>query len=171
MNALIVALRLIHIVLGSLWVGAVVFTAVFLGPAVQETGPDGAKVIAALQRRGLMTALPIIAIATLLSGLWLYWQDTGHFQVAYVTSPVGLAFGLGGAAAIIAFAIGISVMRPAMNRTAALVATMGSAPEPERSQRMAEIQRLRARGAVANRIVAGLLVAAVAAMAVARYIR
>jgi hypothetical protein len=91
-------------------------------------------------------------------------------QPAYVTSPGGLAFGLGGVAALAAYVIGITVMRPAMLRAVALgQAAAGAAPE-ERERLGAEIQRLRVRGAVMARWVAGLLVATVAAMSVARYL-
>lgn len=166
----LIVLRLIHVVLGALWVGMMVFTAFFLGPAIQDAGPDGGKVMAALQRRGLMTVTPILALGTLLSGIWLYWRVSGGFQSGYVTSPGGLAFGLGGAAALLAYGIGMIVMRPSMLRVAALAQTLDSATPREREERMAEMQRLRARGAAVSRWVAGLLVAAVAAMAVGRYL-
>jgi hypothetical protein len=157
---LIATLRLLHIVLGALWVGTVVFTTFFLTPAVQDTGPDGGKVMAALVRRGVMTVLPLLALGTLLTGIWLYWRASAGFAPAYVATRSGLAFGLGGAAAIVAYAIGLTVMRPAMLRATALAQTHGpSAPE---------VQRLRARGAAAARVVATLLLAATAAMALAR---
>src|ERR687891_2534230 len=99
----LILLRLVHVVFGALWVGMVVFTTFFLAPAVQDTGPDGGKVMAALQRRGIMTAMPIFALGTLLSGIWLYWRLSGGFQAGYLTSPSGLPFGLGGAAGLLAY--------------------------------------------------------------------
>ena len=167
---LIIILRLLHIVLGAVWVGMAVFTAFFLSPAFQEAAPDGAKVMAALQRRGMMTVMPILALGTLLSGIWLYWRVSGGFQSGYLTSPGGLAFGLGGATAILAYGIGMTVMRPSMMRAMTLGQTLSSATPAEREQRMAEMQRLRARGAAAGRWVGLLLIAAVAAMAVGRYV-
>src|ERR687891_465683 len=53
----LILLRLVHVVFGALWVGMVVFTTFFLAPAVQDTGPDGGKVMAALQRRGISPRL------------------------------------------------------------------------------------------------------------------
>lgn len=170
MDLLMIALRLAHVVLGALWVGMVVFTAIFLTPAIQQAGPDGAKVMVALQRRGILTVMPILAFGTLISGIWLYWRASGGFQAGYVTSPGGLAFGLGGVASLAAYALGIAVMRPAMLRAVALAQAAGVATPEEREGRAAEIQRLRARGATAGRWVAALLVGAVAAMGVARYI-
>ncbi len=64
---------------------------------------------------------------------------------------------IGAAAALVAFLLGVVVMRPAMARVAV-------------STDQAEIQRLRARGAAVGRVVALLLIVAAAAMAVARYV-
>ena len=166
----LILLRLVHVVLGAVWVGMAVFSTFWLSPAFQEAAPDGAKVMAALQRRGMMTVMPILALGTLLSGIWLYWRASAGFQAEYVTSRMGLTFGLGGTAAILAYGIGMVVMRPWMMRSMALAQTLSSATPAEREQRMAEIQRLRARGAAASRWVALLLIAAVAAMAVGRYV-
>jgi hypothetical protein len=51
MSLLVITLRLLHIVLGAFWVGTLIFFALFLIPSVRDAGPDGAKVMAALQRR------------------------------------------------------------------------------------------------------------------------
>ena len=72
MDPLVIVLRFVHVVFGALWVGMVVFTTFFLMPAIQEVGPDGGKVMAAVQRRGLMTVMPVLAIGALISGIWLY---------------------------------------------------------------------------------------------------
>ncbi|MGH7547586.1 MAG: hypothetical protein ACREMM_05365 [Gemmatimonadales bacterium] len=171
MDLLVVVLRLVHVVLGALWVGMAVFTATFLMPAIQDTGPDGGKVMVALQRRGVMTVLPVLALATLVSGVWLYWRASFGFQPSYLTSRVGVAFAFGGAASLVAYGLGITVMRPAMLRATALAQAVGSAAtEQERAERLAEIQRLRARGATAGRLVALLLIVAAAVMAIARYV-
>jgi hypothetical protein len=171
MDPLLITLRLVHIVLGVVWVGMVVFTSVFLMPAVQDAGPEGGKVMAALQRRGVMTVMPLLALGTLLSGAWLYWRASVGLQTAWITSRPGLAFGLGGIAAIVAYVLGVVVMRPAMLRVTALsqgLVSLGT--DPERAERMGEIKRLRARGTLASRTVAALLIVAAAAMAVARYL-
>jgi len=162
MDAVIVGVRLIHVVFGAVWVGAVFITTFYLGPAVQEAGPEGGKVMAAMQRRGVMTVMPLMALGNLLSGLWLYWRFSGGFQAAYFQSPMGRAYALGGAAAIVAWALGVTVMRPAMLRSVALAQTQGPAAP--------EVQKLRARATTAGRAVAVLLLGAVVAMAVGRYL-
>ena len=171
MDALLIFLRLVHVVSGVLWVGSMFFTTIFLVPSMQEAGPDGAKVMAGLQKRGMMTVVPILAIATILSGVWLYWRVSNGFDPAFSTSGIGLAFGLGGIAAIIAYAIGITTVRPSMLRAGMLAQQLAQAPQGgEREAQMVEIGRLRARAAAAGRVVLGLLLFATAAMAVARYL-
>jgi hypothetical protein len=164
-------LRLIHVVAGAIWVGMVTFATYFLQHAVQEVGPDGGKVMAAVQRRGLMTVMPILAVATLLSGLWLYLRAAGGEHGAFARSGPGMAFGLGGLAAIGAFLVGMFMMRPAMMRAMALAQSLGPSASPEERQRVgAEAQRLRARAATAGKATTHLLFFAIAAMAIARYL-
>jgi hypothetical protein len=166
-DPLVIVLRLIHVVAGAIWVGMAAFATYYLQPAVQEVGPDGGKVMAALQRRGVMTIMPILAVATLLSGLWLYLRGGAGFAR---TGP-GMVFGFGGVAAIAAWLTGMFVVRPAMMKSMALAQSLGSSATPEERERNgAEAQRLRARAAVAGKAMTHLLFLAVAAMAVARYV-
>jgi uncharacterized membrane protein len=170
MSPFLILLRVIHVVAGILWVGFAVFVHTFLDPVTRELGPDGGKVMGALQRRGLMTTLPILAILTLLSGLWLYNHDAAGDHAAYMATWTGRLLGLGGLSAIVAFLVGITIMRPAAMRGAAIMQSLATAAAAEREQLMAEVQRVRARGAVAGRVVTSLLILAALAMAVARYV-
>ncbi len=149
-------LRLVHVVFGAVWVGMMAFTVLFLTPAVRDAGPEGGKVMTALQRRGVMLVTPLIALGTLVSGMWLYQRFYSGFA-GMMATRVGFMFGIGGAAAVLAVLLGITVMRSAMTRAAA-------------SGDQTEIQRLRARGAAVGKAVALLLLLAAAAMAVARYV-
>ena len=171
MDPLVIVLRLIHVVFGALWVGMVTFATFFLQPAVQEVGPDGGRVMGAIQRRGLMTVVPILALGTLISGLWLYLRAAAGQHAEFARTPVGMAFGLGGLAAIVAWVVGMAVLRPSMLKAAALGQSVGAATTAEERQRVTEeAQRLRARAAAAGRVTTYLLLFAVAAMAVARYL-
>jgi uncharacterized membrane protein len=171
MNLFMVVLRLIHIGAGVFWAGGAIIVARFVIPSLQDAGPEGGKVAQALQQRGLMTALPAAAVLTILSGLILYWRVSGGYAAQWSRTPTGMALGLGAAASIVAFAVGISVMRPAMMKAGALAQTLPQLTDPgARDAGQAEIQRLRRRGARAGNWVAGLVGIAVAAMAVARYL-
>ncbi|HXF96667.1 MAG TPA: hypothetical protein VNI61_11270 [Gemmatimonadales bacterium] len=164
MDPLLLILRLVHVALGVFWAGTLIFTAVFLTPSVRDAGPDGARVIGAMLRRRFFDVMPAAAFLTILSGLWLYWRVSGGLNPTYVWSRTGVAFGLGGLAAIVAFVIGVAVMRPATLRAAALLQSA------EREAQQATIQALRQRAAAAGRVVATLLTLAVVAMALGRYL-
>lgn len=171
MDPLVIVLRFVHIVFGALWVGMVAFTTFFLMPAIQEVGPDGGKVMAAVQRRGLMTVMPLLAIGALISGVWLFIRAGAGMPAEFGRSPVGMAYALGGLAAIVAYVIGIAVLRPSMMKAMALGQSLGSsASDEERRRVMGAAQRLRARATTASQATAYLLLFAVAAMAVARYL-
>jgi hypothetical protein len=170
-DPLVIVLRFVHVVFGALWVGMVFFSTFYLLPAVEEVGPDGGKVMAAIQRRGLLTVMPLLAIGALVSGVWLYIRAAAGMPAEFGRSPVGLAFGLGGLAGVVAWILGMTVMRPSMMKAMALGRSLGpSAGAEERQHVMGEVQRLRGRAAAAGQATAYLLLFAVTAMAVARYL-
>jgi len=171
MNLFMVVLRLIHIGAGVFWAGGAIIVARFVIPSVQDAGPEGGKVVQALQKRGLMTALPAAAVLSMVAGLILYWRDSAGSASAFSQSPSGIALSLGAAVSIVAFVIGITIMRPSTMKAGALAQTLPELTDPAaRTARQAEIQGLRTRAARAANWVAGLLGLAVAAMAVARYL-
>jgi uncharacterized membrane protein len=170
MDPLLMLARALHVGLGVFWVGALVFNAAFLLPSMREAGPDAAKVAAGLMKRRFMQILPATAGVTLLSGLYLYWRLSGGFSAGYMTSPAGATYALGGAIAIVAFVIGVSMVRPAMLRAMKLSEAGMSAAPPERAAALAEAQSLRAKAETAGQWAAWLLVATTIAMAVARYL-
>ena len=170
MHTVMIILRLFHIVLGAFWVGAVLFVSLWLQPAIRDAGPDGMKVMGAIGKRHYMAVAPIAAILTLLSGLMLYWRVSGGMQAVWIGSRMGITFTAGGAAAIIAFGFGMMILRPSMMRLMALGPAAQQMPEgPQKAAAMAEIQRLRSRAGLGGNLVTGLLLFALAAMAVARY--
>ena len=95
MDPLVIVLRFVHVVFGALWVGMVAFVTFFLMPALQAAGPEGGKVMAAVNRRGFMTALPILAIGALISGFWLYYIVGAGDPAAFGRSPRGMTLGAG----------------------------------------------------------------------------
>ena len=170
MDILMITLRLLHILFGVFWVGVMVFNAFFLGPSISEAGPDGAKVMGGLMRRHFLDIIPLAAATSILSGAWLFWKVSGGFQPIWLHSATGMTLGFGAVMALTAFTIGMTVARPSMLRAMALGQAAAQAPAAEREAKLASAQALRIRGAAASRLVALLLVLAVAAMAVARYL-
>lgn len=170
MDPVMLALRWIHVVAGSLWAGAAVFIAFVFQPAIEDAGPAAGAIMPALRRRGLMTVLPLLALATILSGMGLFWLVGGGDFSGFMGSATGVALSLGGLAALLAFLVGILVMRPSMMGAASIMQSLPSAPAAEQAGRLAAAMELRTRGARAARYVGVLLLLAASAMAVARYL-
>jgi len=162
--------RIIHVLGGVIWVGSMFFVSMFLVPSMTEAGPDAGKVMAALNRRKWMIFIPVIAILTMLSGIWLYWRASTGFNPAYMSSGPGRTYGLGGGLAILGFIIGLTMTRPAMVRVGKLMAEMQSAPPDQRESIMAEVERQRAKGAFWSKIIGFLLLGAATLMALGRYV-
>lgn len=170
-SATVLLLRTIHILAGVCWVGAVVFLACFLIPAIRAAGPGGGAVMSQLgQVRRMPLYMMLTAILAVLSGIGLYWRDSGGFQSAWRTTPTAMTFGAGAVLAILALIIGAAVNSPAGKRMGMLAAEMQRAGGPPAAEQIAEMQRLQARLAGATNLVAVLLILATIAMAVARYV-
>ena len=169
MVATMIVLRIIHVGCGVFWAGTLIFNALFLEPSVRAAGPEGGKVMQAIIQRGFLNVMPVVAFLTIASGTTMYWVVDPTFRMwMYTGWHFTLAFG--GVIAIVAFLLGVFVMRPSVLKAGALAQGVAALPEgTERQARMAEVQRLRKRAAVAGRVVATLLAVAVLAMAVARY--
>jgi uncharacterized membrane protein len=164
-------LRLLHIVSGVVWVGALTLLSLFILPSVRATGPAGGAVMQQLtQVRRMPVWLMVTSMLTLLSGIGLYWHDSGGFQSsAWLGSGSGRMFGLGGVLAIAGAAIGMAVNVPAAKRLGAIMGEIQSAGRPPSADQSAQLQRLQGRLSSVGMLVTVLLLLATAAMAVARY--
>lgn len=163
--------RLLHVLLGVFWAGTMIFNALFLVPAMGEAGPDAAKVMAGIQRRRFMDVMPLVALVTILSGLWLLWMTSGGFNAGWMRSPTGMAYSWGALFALVAFGIGVGILRPAMMRIGRITAQAAQAADPaQRESLLAPVPALRRRSMLAGRAVAVLLALATALMGIARYL-
>jgi uncharacterized membrane protein len=167
----VLILRVVHILFGVFWAGAVFTVALFVQPAIAASGPEGGKVMGALVKRRILDLVPVAAVVAILSGLWLYSRDSSGFQAAWMGSPMGMALGTGAALALVAFAIGMLVMRASTLKAMALGQAAAQLTDAAaREAAMRPVQALRRRAALAARTVAALLALTVIAMAVARYV-
>lgn len=162
--------RLIHVIMGVFWAGTMVFNAAFLLPAMREAGPEGAKVAAGLMRRRFLDIMPVVGLLTVLSGIDLLRRVSSGFSAAYLQSSIGMTYGLGLVASVVALAVGVSIVRPSMLRATALSQAAVGMAGPEAAAAMATAQALRARAGKAAPVVAWLLGVTVVCMAVARYL-
>jgi hypothetical protein len=170
MDVTIVLLRVVHVLCGVFWAGALMFVVTFLEPSIRASGPEGAKVMRALIQRKYLNVIPILATLTVLSGLWLMWIVSSGFKGAWFASGPGATFTLGSVAGVVALMIGVHVLRPAVLRIGPLAQAAAEAPAgADKDAKMAQVQVLRARAMRSGRWVAVLLAFAVVAMAIARY--
>jgi uncharacterized membrane protein len=170
-HGVVLVFRLLHIVSGVFWVGGILFLARFLFPTARALGPAAGPVMDHLMRvMKVPQALLGAGVLAVLSGIGLYWSDSLGFKGEWMRSSTGMVFGTGGLLAIIALAIGATVNAPAGKRMAALAAEIQAQKGPPSPAQASEMQRLQGRIGLALRVVTVLLLLAVAAMALARYI-
>ena len=167
---LVFVLRLLHIVCGVFWAGAIFFFVTYVEPAVRAAGPDGAKVLLHMFLRRYLTVLPIMAAITILSGVWLMWITSMGFAPFWWKTPLGQGITVGAVAAIVGFVIGLAVMRPATVRLWTIARTMPQLQdEGRRAALVAEAASLRNKARYSARAVAVFLLVAVVSMATAMY--
>lgn len=169
MNWLIIVLRLIHILFGIFWAGAIFFIVSFLLPTARAAGPGSAPFMQRFARSGFLQAALGSGTLTVLSGLWLMWLVAGG-NSEWFGSPTGITLSIGGLAAILALCIGWIMQRPTMQRLAAIAVAIEAAGGAATPEQMAELPALQARMAQRARWAAWLLAVAVVCMAVARYV-
>lgn len=166
----LIVLRLVHVLSAIFWLGSGIVSTFFLVPVLSAAGPAGGAVMQGLRNRGLMTAVLIAAVLTMLTGVRLYAIVSNGFSATYFATPMGRTLGLAGLCAAAAFALAMTVGRPAQIRAAELAVGLRSATETERPQLERQIGALRKRGGIASMISLVLLSLSAAGMAVARYL-
>jgi uncharacterized membrane protein len=166
MTWVLLVARMIHILGGIGWVGAVLTSVFFIEPTARALGLPGDRFLAHLiTRRRLITAMTVAATSAVAAGAFLYWYDSDGLQLDWITTHTGLAFTAGAAAALFAFLLAGVFLKPGFERLAALV-------EEARDDRTLQIaaERLEARLRPISLTQALLLVLAAVAMATARYL-
>ena len=160
----LVLIRLLHVLLGVFWGGAVLFLMFFLDPATRAAGPAGGQVMQQLQKRGFTGTLVLVGLATVLTGFYVLWAVSGGFDAPFMGSGRGIVLSTGALTGLLALATGAHVSRPTVRKlgvVAQRVASAEGAPDPDD---LAEMERLRARLTLAVRIAGVLLVITLATM-------
>ena len=171
MHEYIIILRIIHITCAVLWAGGIFMQALFIIPAIYASGPEGGKVMGKIAAtNGYPTVMTLAGTLTVVGGLLLYWQDSNGFSYYYLASGQGMALGTGGILAIIAYIIGISIVRPGVLRMGKLAGEIGAAGGKPTDAQAAEIGKLRTKIFSNTKIMAWLLLVTVLMMATGRYL-
>lgn len=162
-------LRLLHIVLGSFWAGAAIFSAFFLLPAARAAGPAAGPFFAKLGPR-VGPVLGIASLLTIISGFLMFGQLSAGSGGEWMKSGRGMTLSIGAVAALLAFVVGFALSMPAAAKAGKLSASIAAQGKPPTPAQGGELAKLEARNALGARLAAILLVVALATMAVARYI-
>jgi uncharacterized membrane protein len=166
-----VVFRLVHILSGIFWVGAVAMFALFISPAAAELGPAAGPMLSNLVlKRRVVRVVAAAGATTILAGAFVYWHDWDTYGNLgrFLDSRFGEVLTAGALFAIAAFAIGVTVVLPGVEGAVRLggeIARADGPPPPELLERMRALQ---IRNRRATRTVLVLLVVAAAAMATAR---
>jgi uncharacterized membrane protein len=167
MNYLVIALRIIHIVAGIIWVGGTLIMTFFIGPTIGATAEAGQKFVGHLMNNlKFSNRMSAAAGLTILAGFILYWIDSSGFTSAWMSSGAGRGFGIGAGFALIGFVFGLLIGRTT-NAMAQLGAQFRGKPSPEQ---MSQMQSIRKQQATYSNISAAALILALIFMATARYL-
>lgn len=171
MQPTMIVLRLFHIFSGVLWAGGVAMLSWFILPAVEGTAPAGGAVMKfLLTKTRFGPYFPALAGLTVLSGIFMYWSDASRSNGVFYSSPMGITLGIGGLAGVVALVLGGAVVGRASAGMARVFRAVDAQGGPPTAEQTAELMTLRAKVAWAGKIVLPLLLTAVIAMAIARYV-
>lgn len=170
-NALLIALRLVHILSGVFWVGTAVLIAWFLIPSQKSTGLAGMTFIYELMiRRKLRASLFIAMFLTILSGLTMYVYLVVGSDGRWAQTTTAKVLGFGALCAIVGGGWAGSVSAVTGGKLAALGKTIQDSGQPPNEAQMAQMNVFQDQIQRVTQIAAVLLIIAVAAMASARYL-
>jgi len=165
----ILVLRVLHIGGGILWVGSATFYLLLLIPTARSTQSAGQKFLQALGPKfGAM--MGIVTTVTVLSGALLYSRFAVGGLGFILNTGMGLAFTVGAVAALSSYVMGVAYfgrMHAKIEKLGAEMESAQGAPNPSQVQ---EMNRLQSSLMNAYRFDFVLLVIAMLAMAVARYL-
>ena len=172
MDPLLIILRLVHVVAGVLWVGGAVFVFRHIEPTAKALGPQAGPFMTRLvETQKIGTYFMIVSGLTVLAGTWLFWINSAGDPMGWITrDATGMAFGIGGLAAWIAFILGAVAVKPAVEEMSAAGAAMRDAGGPPGPELVARMEAAQARMATLGQIDFVLLAIAVVTMATARYL-
>jgi hypothetical protein len=167
----LILIRIVHVGSAMTWFGGAIVGSFFLAPTAAAPGQAGQPFMNHLMRRRRMGIFfPIVAALTVLSGGALYWRDSAGLQAAWITSPAGLAFTIGGLAAIVAFVGGFVLIGPGVAEQTAVQNELARGDGVPTGAQRQRLERAGRRMQLADRIDLPLLLLAGLTMAVGRYL-
>lgn len=169
-QALVILLRLVHLLAGIFWVGGVIVLSLFVLPAQRAIGEDNRFLKEIMVGQKLSTWFGISAGLSVLAGLVLYGRNVSLSDGAWASTMSAMTFGLGGALAVLAMIIGGGVSGRAQRRMALVGQEIAAAGGPPSAAQRDELALLNRRVALGSKLTLGLLLGCTVLMAVARYV-
>jgi hypothetical protein len=167
---ILIVLRIVHVIAGTLWVGAAISYFFFVEPAVKILGAGGPKFMQGfMEKRRYPLYMNLTSALTIVAGALLYWNTSGNLQLAWIQTRPGLGFTIGSIIAILGYLVGFFMIRPRAQRLAKLGQTIGMAGGPPTPEQAAEMQTIDQQMKDIERVEVILLVIALIMMATARY--
>jgi hypothetical protein len=168
---LFLVIRIVHVLLAALWLGAVGFMVLFILPANKEAGPAAAPLMSAIARRGLNGFMGALGGLTVLTGFYLYWRMTGGFTPELSATRGAMVFGTGGIAGTLSVIIGGAVVGRSAAKMGALGGKAMALPEGvERASLLTQSAAARDRMTAGARVVLVLQMIALGCMAIGHYV-
>ena len=171
MDLLAILLRVIHIGSGVLWVGGSALFFLYLEPTINKLGPDAEKFVdEVVNKRKVPIYFLIFSSLTVLGGAVLYWRDSNGLNLDWIGSGGGLAFTIGGLAALAAWLGGNLLIPKGLAKLGAIGAEIraaGGPPSPDLMGRMHAAQESLHRIGLVDMVLLGI---AIIGMASARYL-
>lgn len=168
MDVLAIVLRIVHIAGGVVWVGGAALFFFYLEPAINKLGPDAEKFVdEIINRRKAPIYFVTASTLTVIAGIVLYWRDFGRIDT---TSSFGLALGLGGIAALIAWLGGNLLIPQTLGKVGAIITEMKAGAGPPSDEQMVRLRAVQGRLRLIGLVDIVLLAFAVVTMASARYL-
>ena|SRR6185436_5929809 len=165
-----IVLRLVHVVSGAFWFGAVFTNFVFVQPAVLGSGADGQRVMVHILRdRRFLDVVLAAAVLTGMAGGILFWRDSNGLDPSIVFGASGLGFTLDGVAGLLALVLFLFIGYPNTRRLLMIGGRLESEGRPPTADEQAVLTRSQAALRPLGVAVPALLGIAVVAMATARY--
>jgi uncharacterized membrane protein len=135
----VTAVRLVHIVAASLWLGGGVFTLTMIFPAVNTSGPAGKGFMLHVARGGGFGRFfgPASGI-TVLMGAILYWKD--GYSKAPFGNTASIVVTIGAIIGILAFLEGVAITMPVGRKMQKLAKEVGpQGPTPAQGPEFAKL--------------------------------
>lgn len=167
----ILVLRLLHIGSGVFWAGSAMFFFFFLEPATKALGPQAGPVMHFLvSQKRVARVITVAATVNVAAGALVYWRVSNGFDPAWTGSGMGIGLTIGAIAAIGAWAMGLAVIMPTVERIDAVGGQIAQAGGPPSPELLGEMHRLSEKLHRIGRIDIALIGTAVFFMAISRYL-